>query len=220
VLTAFLIGLFSALHCVGMCGSIIGSLTLSLKPEIRQQQSLLILYALFYSIGRIISYMLAGLLVGTLGQSIDHLFNLTEGLDILRIAAALLIIFLGLHIGGWFPQLAKIEQLGIPLWNRIKPYAQRLLPVSSLTQTLVFGMIWGWIPCGLVYSVLPLALASGSPIDAMLTMAAFGAGTLLPVTTTGILSGSVMTLRRIPHIQAAGGILLIMMGIWSLLLEL
>lgn len=220
MLTAFLIGLFSALHCVGMCGSIIGSLTLSLQPEIQQNRSRLISYSLLYSIGRILSYMLAGLLVGAVGESIDRLFNLTEGLNLLRIGAALLIIFIGLHIGGWFPQLARIERLGIPLWNRIKPFGQRLLPVSSPTQTLVFGMIWGWIPCGLVYSVLPLALASGNPVNAALTMAAFGAGTLIPVTTAGILSGTVMTLRRIPWLQAAGGLLLIMMGIWNLALVL
>ena len=117
MVTAFLIGLFSALHCFGMCGGIVGALTMSLHPDIRARQEQLALYSLAYNLGRILSYVSAGLMVGLLGETLAPLFTAEEGVSFLRLFAALLITALGLHIGGWYPKLAVIEQLGQPIWQ-------------------------------------------------------------------------------------------------------
>jgi len=214
----FLIGLLSAVHCFGMCGGIVGALTMSLQPEIRTRTSRLFYYSLAYNMGRLASYMAAGLLVGWLGNTLITLLAPQQGLPIMRIIAALIVIFLGLYLGGWFPRLAIIERMGTPVWKRLQPLGQRLLPVKSPYQAFLFGVIWGWLPCGLVYYALLLALSEGSAINAAIFMLMFGLGTLIPMLMASMLAGRLNHLRKSVIMQRVSGGLLILMGVVSLTL--
>ncbi len=220
MLTAFLIGLFSALHCFGMCGGIVGALTMSLHPDIRARQDQLAFYNLAYNLGRILSYAVAGLMVGLLGETLAPLLTAEEGVGFLRLFAALLIIALGLHIGGWYPKLAIIERLGQPIWQRLEPFGKKLIPVQNPLQAFLFGIVWGWLPCGLVYFALLLAFSQGSALQAVLFMLAFGAGTLIPVFSAGLLVGRLTDLRNSLIIRRSMGLMMILMGIIALWLAL
>ena len=215
---AFLIGLFSTLHCFGMCGGLVGAMTMSLEPKIRNNQSQLGLYTLAYNTGRIASYVVAGFLVGWFGQTLRDFLMPEEGVAILRLIASLLIIAMGFFIAGWFPQFSRIEKIGTPLWRYLQPLAQKLLPVKSLWQAFLFGAVWGWLPCGLVYYVLLISPANDGAINSALFMLFFGLGTLLPLMSAGFLTGRLAPLQNSQKIRHLAGVVLIIMGIISLLL--
>jgi len=219
---AFLIGLFSTLHCFGMCGGLVGAMTMSLTPAIRENTSTLGLYTLAYNTGRIVSYVFAGFLVGFFGQALRDLLMPEEGIAILRLIASLLIIAMGFYIAGWFPlfsqKFSKIEKIGTPLWKVLQPIGQRLLPVKNIWQAFLFGAVWGWLPCGLVYYVLLIAPAKDGALNSAFFMLAFGLGTLLPMMAAGFLTGRLAPLRQSQKIRYFSGAVLIIMGIISLLL--
>lgn len=172
---AFILGLFSTLHCVGMCGGIVGALSLSLPNQIKSNRLRLSLYLIALNTGRIMSYMLAGLIAGSVGAQIMTVFN--NGHTILQASGVAMMIAMGLYIAGWLPQLTLIEKLGIPIWKKLEPVSRRFLPISNLPQALAYGLIWGWLPCGMVYFVVLWTLNSGSAWQGALTMLSFGAGT-------------------------------------------
>lgn len=215
---AFLIGLFSTLHCFGMCGGLVGAMTMSLQPGIRQQPAQLGLYTFAYNSGRIVSYVVAGFLVGWFGQTLRELLMPEEGIAVLRLIASLLIIAMGFYIAGWFPQFSRIEKIGAPLWKILQPIGQRLLPVTNIWQAFLFGAVWGWLPCGLVYYVLLISPANDSAINAALFMLLFGLGTLIPMMAAGFLSGRLAPIRQSQKIRYFSGLVLIVMGIISLFL--
>lgn len=217
LIAAFIIGLFSTLHCLGMCGGIMGALTLSLAPEVRTQRHRLLPFLIAYNSGRILSYALAGALLGTLGSGLYAVISPRLGHWVLQILAAVLLTGVGLYLAGWFPRFAMLERVGLPLWRRLEPYGRRLLPVRSPFQALLYGTIWGWLPCGLVYTTLLWTLTAGGPVEGALFMAAFGAGTLPTVLAAGMLAQWVTRLRRQVYIRKAAGVLLIAMAITGLL---
>ena len=129
---------------------------------------------LAYNLGRISSYTLAGLLLGLAGWAVAN-SPLVMGL---RVVAALLLIAMGLYLAGWWSGLTRIEALGRGLWRYIQPLTRRFMPVTSLPRALVLGSLWGWLPCGLVYSTLLWAASQGNALDSAALMLAFGLGTL------------------------------------------
>jgi len=207
-LVAFIMGLFSSFHCLGMCGSIIGTLTLSLRQEIRQHKSQLTLFVFHYNLGRILSYALGGLIAGLLGKVFLLPFE-EHGHRILQIISALFMAGAGLYVAGWFPGFAHIERLGSRFWRIIEPIGQRLIPVSTLPQALFFGIIWGWLPCGLVYMALALATTTGDPIGSALTMTAFGIGTLPAVMSVGLMTNLLTTLSTARKFKIIAGLFLL-----------
>jgi len=160
-LIPFLVGLFSAVHCLSMCGGIVGMLTAGLPREVREQPLRRSLYLFLYNAARIASYTAAGALTGAVGAQALHGLSPEFGHRMLQWLAGLLLLGIGLYLAGWFPQLARIERLGLPLWRRLEPLAQRILPVNSPAKALTFGALWGWFPCGLVYTTVFYATASG-----------------------------------------------------------
>lgn len=217
LLTAFIVGLFTTLHCVGMCGGIMGALTYSLPRETRESPLRLTLHLIAYNLGRIGSYALAGALLGGAGASVLNLLGDT-GHHALQTAAALLMTAIGLYVAGWFPKFAQLERIGVPLWRRLEPRGRALLPVRSPARAMVFGAVWGWLPCGMVYSMLLWSLATESPAQGMLAMAAFGAGTLPAVMGIGILSAWLGRVNRMPLVRQAAGLTLIVLSLGGLLL--
>jgi len=212
-LVAFIMGLFSTLHCLSMCGSIIGSLTLSLKREIREDKTQLFPFVLSYNLGRISSYGLAGFLAGLLHNVLMLPLGEGQGHRILQIISVLIMTGAGLHIGGWFPRFAYIERAGAQLWREIEPYGRRLLPVETLKQAYIFGMIWGWLPCGLVYAALALSATAGNEFRSTLTMLFFGLGTLPAVAGVGLMTNMMVELSRMKEFRKLAGASLLILAL-------
>ncbi len=216
-LVAFIMGLFSSLHCVGMCGSIIGTLTLSLEPEIRENRTRLIPFIFNYNLGRIFSYTILGLLAGTIGSVLALPFAGGEGYRILQIISAIIMTCAGLYIAGWFPGFAYIEKAGSNLWKLLEPFGRTLIPVKKLHHAFLFGMIWGWLPCGLVYTALALAITSGNIVHSSLTMLSFGLGTVPAVVGVGVIGGMISKLARMNRFKQIIGTLLIILALFAAL---
>jgi sulfite exporter TauE/SafE len=212
----FFIGLASLLHCVGMCGGIIGALTLSLPQQVREQPLRLASFVAAYNLGRITSYAIAGFLVGAFGQTASHLVGHEYGHTLLQWLAAALLVGIGLYVAGWFPAFARIEQVGRPMWKKLEPLGRRLLPVSSQPRAYLFGLVWGWLPCGLVYTTLFWVLSARTPMEGAVDMALFGIGTLPGVMTAGILTGWLVKIRNARWARQIFGLMLIAMAIASL----
>jgi sulfite exporter TauE/SafE len=168
---AFVIGLVGAGHCMGMCGGIASMLTIG-------QTSPSKLTPLFYNIGRLLSYALIGALVGGAVSSISEVTQLNNILVWLRLAAAVFMVLLACYIGRWWHGLLYIEKLGQVIWRRVSPAGKSLLPLKKPVHAIPFGFVWGWLPCGLVYSTLTWSAVSGSALNGSLIMLMFGLGTL------------------------------------------
>lgn len=220
LIAAFTIGLFSTLHCLGMCGGIIGALTFSLPPPVREDPRRLRWYVLAYNLGRIGAYTLAGAIIGALGTALFQLISPEYGYVLIQSAAGLVLLGIGLYLAGWFPGFAQVEHLGAPLWKRLEPLGRRLLPVRSPLHALLFGSIWGWLPCGLVYATLLWAATAGDAALGAGLMLAFGLGTLPGVAAAGLLTGWMVRLGRLPYARQGVGLVMVVMAVISLGLAL
>jgi len=218
--SAFILGLFSTVHCVGMCGGIIGALSLSLPDSIRQQRLPHVLFISLYNLGRILSYSFAGLVVGYIGAEAAAYTDMSGGPSMLRYTGVVLMIAIGLYLAGWLPQLSKVERIGAPVWKLLEPIGRRLVPVTTMPKALLYGLVWGWLPCGMVYFVLVWALTSGSATQGALTMAAFGLGTLPSLLTAGLAMSSLKRFTRMKMVRQVVGILVIAMAIGTLLMPM
>jgi len=207
--SALILGLLGGGHCLGMCGGLMGALTLAIPPEQRGRRLRLLLA---YNLGRVLSYASAGLLLGLAGWALAG-SPLATGM---RVVAALLLICMGLYLAGWWSGLTRIERLGRGLWRHIQPVATRLLPVSSVPRALLLGALWGWLPCGLVYSTLLWAASQGSALNSALLMLAFGVGTWPVLLATGLAAERSNALLRRKGVRVAGGLLVILFGLWTL----
>lgn len=212
-------GLFGALHCVGMCGSIMGVLTFSLPQENRQHPGRLLGYLGYYNTGRVLSYTLAGSLAGAFGAEVLMSISPQYGHSILLLMATSLMVAVGFYLAGWFPGLAYIERAGAPVWRKLEPLGRKLLPVKSSWQALLYGLIWGWLPCGLVYSALFIALGQGSALQGGVFMFLFGLGTLPAVMATGIFAEQVLRFARNPRMRIIAGIALIVFALTGLIIN-
>ncbi len=217
---AFLLGFFSSLHCIGMCGGIIGALSLSLPLEVRNNKLKLFSFVLSYNIGRLISYGTAGLIAGAVGTSVLQSTGFDQGHAILRSIGVAMMVAIGLYLTGWLPQLARVEKIGIPVWKRLEPIGRKLVPVASIPKALAYGLIWGWLPCGLVYFVLIWALTAGDAWLGALTMIAFGAGTLPTLITAGFMTSWITRFAHSTKARQIVGLLIIVMAIGSLFIPM
>ena len=170
---AVLTGFLGGVHCAGMCGGIVAAVAGQSAGNVRPW-----LMHLAYNAGRIASYALAGAVAGAVG-SLGLMFDRWLPVQIvLYVMANLLLIALGLYLAGIRSPITRLEHLGAGLWRRIQPFTRRFLPADSVPKALALGMLWGWLPCGLVYTVLFTALLSGSALNGAILMLAFGLGTL------------------------------------------
>lgn len=191
-----------------MCGGIVGALSIQ-SP----QGGVSVLIHLAYNIGRIGSYALAGLLAGALGQVAGKLMPLQHGLYLF---ASLMLVAMGIYLLGITRSLAWVESGGQALWRRIQPLTGRFLPVRSVAQALPLGMLWGWLPCGLVYSALTTALAAGSAGKGGLLMLAFGLGTLPNLLLAGLLLARFRRFAQARATRVASGLLVLAYGLYGL----
>ena len=209
--SAFIVGLLGSGHCIGMCGGITSMLTAALPQNTEKSKTALVL---FYHAGRIFSYSFIGALVGFTGSIASK--NIGLPLAGMRIIAALFLILLGLYLGQWLMWLNKIESIGKILWNKISPYSKKLIPVDSHTKAISLGFLWGWLPCGLVYSTLTWALASANIINGTLIMLFFGLGTLPALLSISLGAVSIKPLLSNDLFRKSTAIMVILYGIYSI----
>lgn len=211
-LSALLMGLLGSTHCAGMCGGIVSALTLG-SP--RQQHPLP--YLIAYNSGRIASYIVAGALIATVGGMLSAI---GEGMVIRQgfaLLSGLLMILLGLYLSGWWPRaILIIERGGSHLWKLIEPLAKRWIPIRSIGQATVAGALWGWLPCGLVYTALLWALSAESTLQGAIIMASFGIGTLPALMGLGLASHHFSSRLQQPWLRQLAGIMVISFGIYQL----
>lgn len=185
-----------------MCGGIVGALTVQ-TPRRQRAWDL----HLAYSTGRIASYAAAGAIMGMIGGA-GLLFNRILPVQLLLyLLANLVLIGLGLYLAGLGGQLARLESLGAWLWRRIQPYGARLLPADTVTKAFLLGTLWGWLPCGLVYSLLATALLSGGAASGAAVMLAFGLGTLPNLLLAGMAFKRLRDLTSNKKLRLAAGAL-------------
>ena len=216
LVSAFLVGLLGSVHCLGMCGGIVGALTLGLHEDIRRSPARLFPYLLAYNTGRIASYAVAGALVGFLSAQILHIAPPAQARLAAKIITGGFMIALGLYLAGWWPGLTALERLGGKLWIRIEPFGRRFLPVNNPLKALALGIVWGWLPCGLVYSALALSLAVGDAAQGALLMLAFGLGTLPMLFTMGAAARWLGSVVRLVWVRRAAGVLILLFGVYTL----
>ncbi|MCQ4290842.1 sulfite exporter TauE/SafE family protein [Pseudomonas stutzeri] len=209
LLSALVLGLLGGGHCLGMCGGLMGALTMAIPPDQRGRRLRLLVA---YNLGRVSSYAVAGFLIGLAGWAIAN----SPAAMALRVVAALLLITMGLYLAGWWSGLTRIEALGRGIWRHIQPIASRLMPVTSFPRALILGALWGWLPCGLVYSTLLWSASQGDAVDSALLMLAFGIGTWPVLLATGLAAERLTALLRKRGVRVVGGIMVILFGIWTL----
>ncbi len=208
-LALFLVGLLGGTHCVGMCGGIVGAL--SMGGQARWSMHLA------YNGGRILSYAAAGAIAGALGAASIGLEGQVPARLILYFVANLMLVAMGLYLLGVTRALAFTERAGQSLWGRLQPLTRRFLPVRSVAQAFPLGVLWGWLPCGLVYSALATALSTGSAGRGALTMLAFGLGTLPNLLLAGIVLARLNEFVRRPIVRTLSGLLVLGFGLYGFL---
>lgn len=219
-ISAFMVGLLGGVHCLGMCGGVVGTLTFSLSPKHQVSQWRMLPYQLAYNLGRISSYVIAGALIGLFAASLTNLVPFLPFQQALQVFAGLFMIALGLYLAGWWHGVIVIELLGGGLWKRLQPYTQKLTPVKTLPQAWLYGLVWGWLPCGLVYSVLIMAFSAASMTQGALVMLAFGLGTLPNLMLMGVFAFYFTRLARTLWVKRLAGVSVMLMGGWQIYLGL
>jgi len=211
LVAAFMIGLLGSTHCIGMCGGIVGALTMGLPKSTRHSAVKLLPYLLTYNVGRLLSYSLAGLIIGLLSSTMSDFFQIGR-FPIGGLVGGLFMVALGIYIGGWLQTMRWLERLGGYFWRLIEPIGRRFMPVNSPVQALGLGFIWGWLPCGLVYSTLALAATSANAVNSAMSMLAFGVGTLPVLLVMGGFADKLQRFTRNRWTRYIAGALLIAFG--------
>ncbi|NBX00346.1 MAG: sulfite exporter TauE/SafE family protein [Methylophilaceae bacterium] len=212
LMSAFLVGLLGGGHCVGMCGGIVGAVSMHL-PKSKSK----IPFLLTYNVGRILSYTLAGAIAGLVGASSFFLQHVLPIQHVLSGISCLMLIALGLYLAGIWHGVTYLESAGKAIWKILQPYSKRYIPVQNCRQALILGGLWGWLPCGLVYSVLIAAIATGSAMSGGLLMLAFGLGTLPTLVTMGMAAVRLKTVLQNIWVRRASGLLVLGFGLLGLL---
>ena len=171
---------------------------------------------LAFNSGRIASYALAGAIAGGAGGLLGQTWIVGESFNaraMLFLFANLMIVLTGLYVMGLPQLLAPLERVGGKFWRYVAPVTKRFLPMDTLPRAAMFGALWGWIPCGLVYAMLLTAIGSGGVASGALTMLAFGLGTLPAMLFAGLAMGNVARWTREIRLRQAAGAVIVALGL-------
>ncbi len=207
-LAVFLIGLLGAGHCLGMCGGIASLLSINGRKTSHWT-------TLLYNTGRLSSYMLLGGLVGGAISSLSQLSGIIQPLAWLRLLSAVLMILVACYIAQWWHGLIVIERIGQTLWRIISPMTAHLLPLRKNTHAVPLGFLWGWLPCGLVYSALTWSAVSGSAMSGAMIMLSFGVGTLPAMFAIGYSAQLLNKAQKSIIFRNMSGVILVAYGIYT-----
>lgn len=211
----FLAGLLGGVHCLGMCGGLVAAFS---GAPVQAGTRPLVGRHFAFNAGRIASYVIAGAIAGTVGMAGVGIATQLPMRLILLVLANLLLFGMALYLMGLPQLLLPLERFGGKLWARIQPLSRRWLPIRNNRQALALGLVWGWLPCGLVYSALAMALASGSTARGAMAMAAFGLGTLPNLMLAGLAAARLRALTAQRGWRIAAGLVVMafsLHGFWS-----
>lgn len=218
--SAFVAGLLSSGHCFGMCGGIVGAFSVG-RPASATPGGVggaggagRLSGLLAYNAGRILTYAALGALAGALGATVGGLLPPELARRGARLFAALFLVGLGLFLAGRPQFLQPIERLGAHLWRRIEPLSRGLLRARGRGHAVALGLVWGFLPCGMVYSMLAMASLAGGPGDGALVMLAFGAGTLPALFAAGLAASRLRDLARSTVLRRSAAAAYIALGAW------
>ena len=211
---AFAVGFFGGVHCVGMCGGIVGALSFGLPQARRSRVRGHLPFLLLYNLGRIGSYTLAGTISGGLGAWAIDLLSIHQLQLWLQVFAGVFMILMGLYLNGWWRVLVRVEEAGSAIWQRLEPFGRKLLPVQRPGQAFLLGALWGWLPCGMVYSVLIWTLISGGAKEGAMLMLSFGLGTLPNLLAMGIFAVMLQKLVQQDWIRQLSGGMVMTFGVY------
>lgn len=206
LLTAFSLGLLGSPHCLGMCGGIVTAFGLSMQGLTPSRKALLVAS---YHAGRLASYALLGMLASSIGMA---LFAPLMQQTAPRVFLGGVLVVIGLTLLG-VPLLARLERVGARLWQTLAPLRQRVLPMDSIPKAVLAGLLWGLLPCGMVYGALMLAVANHDITTGAALMLAFGLGTLPMLVATQATVGLLQRLIRHWHLRQINGALLTLAGV-------
>ena len=217
--TTLMIGLLGSSHCIGMCAPIVGALNVGLPEGNTRTLSSRIAHHCGYNAGRISSYVCAGGLAGLIGAQAAR-YSADAALLAGNIIAGLVMIALGLYLAGWWHAVGAMEKAGLPLWRLTEPVRRRLHPARTPLHVFGLGMVWGWLPCGLVYSALALAVLSASPQQGAALMLGFGIGTLPMLLAMGGLAAHLRKLTHYPRLRQITGAVIVLFGVYTCVMAL
>lgn len=210
---AFAAGLLGSAHCLGMCGGISGLFAAGAQVASLKTQLPL---AIAYNLGRVLSYAFLGVVVAMIGSTIVSAIPSLAGP--VRLASGVLIILVGLQVAFNWRLLAPVEKIGAKLWHRLVPHAKGLIPATSVRRAAGLGLIWGWLPCGLVYSGLLLAATTAEPASGGMVMIAFGLGTMPAMVVTGLSASKLSAFMSRNRLGA--GLLIVVLGVATIAIPL
>lgn len=203
---AALAGLMASGHCLGMCGPMT-ALAASRPDQPRATRAVL------YNAGRLLSYALIGALFGGLGYSLGSAAGIAKWALVLRVGLGAVLLVIGtrmlLQRGG----ASAFEKMGARLWRKLAPLTRGLDPANRTRDLFFMGLLWGWLPCGIVYSMLAVAALSGGTVQGAATMLAFGIGTLPSMLGLSLLGTGLGFLRTSAARRGLGAVLMIS-GVW------
>lgn len=220
VTACFMIGLMSTLHCWAMCGGISTLLSFGTNAQAPDSRSKSVMTAVFYNTGRIFSYGVIGLMIGLMSSATIQKIFAGNGHLYLQLLSSCLLILIALHILGWFSKITLLEKIGSGLWGRVQRIAKLFLPIDSLLKAFIVGSLWGWLPCGMVYSVLLLAATAEEPVVSMVYMLAFGMGTLPGMMMASLASQGFRAKLDVVMIRYVFGTLIILLALYAPLMHL
>lgn len=224
LLAAFMLGLAGSTHCLTMCGGVHSVLALNKRPSpddsvIASSRGMAnaiesLNNVAFFSLGRVLSYGLAGLALGSVSQVLK--VAAPEIVPWARLLSGVLLLALAFYAGRWWMGLARVEKLATYFWQAIQPATAALFPPRSGFAALGLGALWGWIPCGMVYSALAWAVLAGPPVHAFALMLFFGFGTLPAMLSAGAMSRGLADVLEKATVRNAGAILLLCFALWTI----
>lgn len=213
IVSALMLGLAGSTHCLGMCGGV-NSLMMtpastsaisSVKPS----------YVLLFNMGRVLSYGVAGMALGSVSFAIQ---SLSPNVALLtRFLAGFILFGMACYVGRWWQGVAVLERYAAYVWRYIQPLSQYLVPVNTSFKAFKLGAVWGWMPCGMVYSALSWAVLSSDPIKAGLLMLVFGIGTLPAMLGAGVFAQSVARVSRNPIARHVAALMLLAFAVWTII---
>lgn len=205
-----LLGLASGLHCVGMCGGIVAAFSSRRVIPITDASRAAPLRQGAFNAGRVSTYAVLGAAAGAAGGAVPVMQGALPAQTVLFVLANAALILAGLYLAGAGGLLGRLEDLVAPLWRRVQPAAGRLMQLPSPLAAYASGLLWGLLPCAMVYGALAAATLAGGAAQGALAMSAFGAGTLPWLLGAGVVMG------RLRRWRVAAGLLVLGMGVFGL----
>jgi uncharacterized protein len=220
LISAWLVGALGGLHCLAMCGGFIAATSardagVAAPTPLLPAATVLRREAAYHG-GRIATYTLLGAAFGTAGVVAMNAAALAPLQRTFYFVANLFLVLLGLSLVGRSWRIPLLQSAGSRMFGAILPAVKPFLHQPGMTGRVVLGLVWGLVPCALVYSVLPLALFAGGPVQGAAVMLAFGIGTTPNLLALGMLVRRGRGILDAKALRCAAAAILIAFGVLGL----